>query len=276
LGPKHQRAFLWLRGFRDPKASVEKGIAVHKTAAEETLKALAGVLSREQVTRLKQIYLQEMTIFAFLDPDIQKALKLSDEQDDKISTLAADTVANERDAFDHARGGNPERQAKSDMIRNDSRQKAVAILNDDQKKKWQKMIGETVEIKVVRGQVLLQYPQRRGRGRRKGGVDYAWSEAEMSLGRRPAAEEAERDRLLLASIRAQQAQTAAQQALSVMGFAEWVAQSTARSMGAFHIPASAPPPIPVNRGPVYDARGPIGQGVPDREPPNRRVPPPRR
>ena len=181
MSNKHAGLFLTLRGYRDERASVDKGIAVHKTAAEETLKALAGVLEPEQVKRLKQIHLQEMAVFAFLDLEIQNALKVSDEQKDKIRTLAADTVANERDAYDHARGGNPERQVKADMIRKDSREKAEAILNDGQKKTWKEMIGEAVEIQVGREQVLL-------RRRRAGPVDDTWDPIEMGKGLAPAVE----------------------------------------------------------------------------------------
>jgi hypothetical protein len=271
MSDQHTRLFLSLRGFRDERASVEKGIEVHKKAAEETLEALADVLKSEQVVRLKQIHLQEMSVFAFLDPDVATALGMDDEQSARIRRIAAETVRQERDAYDNARGGNSERQEKGDRIRKESRAKAVAVLDDAQKKTWKKMIGDPVEIRVEGARVVLVHPGRVGGPRPDGPIDYTWSAGEMRKGLVPAAEEAARERALLAA-----AAMRAQQAQSVIGLAEWVAQSTSRSMGAFHIPSYTPPPVPVDLGPIYNGGHYIGIGDRNRVPPNQRVPPPRR
>jgi hypothetical protein len=270
MSDKHTRLFASLRGFRDERASVEKGIEVHKQAAEETLEALADVLKPEQVARLKQIYLQEMSVFAFLDPDVATALGLDNEQSNKIRRIAADTVRQERDAYDNARGGNSERQEKGDRIRKENRAKAMAVLDDAQKKTWKKMIGDPVEIRVEGARVQLRRPGHAGGPRPDGPIDYTWNGGEMRKGVIPAAEAAARDRALLAAaMRAQQTQ-------SVTGLAEWAAQSTSRAMGSFHIPVSPSAPPPVNWGPIYDGRGYVGQGDRNRVPPNRTVPPPPR
>jgi hypothetical protein len=147
MANKHTPAFQALRGFRDVRASVIKGQEVHKAAAEETLAALADVLKPAQVARLKQIYLQEMTVFAFLDPAVQTALKLNNDQKTRMQRLAADTIEKQRDAVDHARG-NRESQEKCDLLRQDSREKALAILNAAQQKTWKDRIGEPFEVQV--------------------------------------------------------------------------------------------------------------------------------
>ena len=58
-----------------------------KARAEETKKKIGEILTKEQMERLKQIRLQAAGPGALSDPDVVKALNLTDEQKEKIKTL---------------------------------------------------------------------------------------------------------------------------------------------------------------------------------------------
>ena len=55
------------------------------------LKGLSGVLDAKQMTRLKQITLQQRKSQAYLDAEIQTALKITPEQKTSITTILADS-----------------------------------------------------------------------------------------------------------------------------------------------------------------------------------------
>src|SRR5215472_6741883 len=61
-----------------------------RTVAEESQKAIAGVLDEKQMKRFKQIGWQASGANALNDPDVQKTLKLSDEQKKKLQDIIAD------------------------------------------------------------------------------------------------------------------------------------------------------------------------------------------
>ena len=70
----------------------EKRQAVTKKIADEVLKGLGDVLKPEQMKRLQEIALQQRGANALLDPEIQKTLKMTDEQKTKIKTITDDAA----------------------------------------------------------------------------------------------------------------------------------------------------------------------------------------
>src|SRR5215216_4069736 len=58
---------------------------------EENRKAVAGILNPEQDKRLKEITYQQRGATAFADPEVVKALNLSEEQQGKVKTINDDT-----------------------------------------------------------------------------------------------------------------------------------------------------------------------------------------
>lgn len=109
-------------------------------------KALADSLSPEQLKRLKQIQLQQRGAQAFQDPEVQTALKMTDEQKEKVKTIAEDARKDMGELFKNAGGGNREEAMKKfAAFRKEVMDKTTSVLTDDQKKSWKDMVGEPFE-----------------------------------------------------------------------------------------------------------------------------------
>jgi Spy/CpxP family protein refolding chaperone len=150
------------------QADREKRQELFRTIGEETNKALAEVLTPEQNKRYKEITLQQRGAQAFNDEEVQKTLKLTDEQKEKIKTINEDAAKERRELFPRrggAGGGGPpnpaafeEMRKKMTALNKETMEKVTAVLTDDQKKAWKDLVGAPFEIK-------FEPPQ----GRRGGG-----------------------------------------------------------------------------------------------------------
>jgi tRNA A-37 threonylcarbamoyl transferase component Bud32 len=120
-------------------------LEVGKKYIEETDKALVDVLEPEQMKRYKQIELQHRGIDAFPDPDIQKALKLTDGQKKKMETVVDDFHQEWREIVS---GGEFRRNFRAAMHKRQARSRELLeqvvsdLLVDEQKKRWKEMTGE--------------------------------------------------------------------------------------------------------------------------------------
>jgi len=121
-----------------------------RTINEETYKALADVLKPEQIKRLKQIQLQRQGTFAFMSPDTQMELKLTDDQKDKIKTIGDDARQEMGALFEEQ--DQAARQKKMAAFQKETMEKITAVLTDDQKKTWKEMTGEPFEYKPDPGE----------------------------------------------------------------------------------------------------------------------------
>ena len=104
---------------------------------EQHNKAIAGVLDAKQWKRFKQIQWQLNDIGALQDPDLQKELKMSDEQKKKIDGVFNDA---NRKSQEMQRSGerSPE---KWQALQQDVRKKANDVLSDEQKKNYKELQG---------------------------------------------------------------------------------------------------------------------------------------
>jgi len=151
----------------------EKGQELRKKVTEETNQALAGILKPEQLKRYKEITLQQEGMRAFNTEEVQKALKLTDDQKDKIKTINEDAAKDMRELFPQGfrgrggdKGGAPpdpaafkERMTKIAAMNKETMERINSVLTGEQKKAWKDMTGEPFEIKY-------EPPQgRRGPGR---------------------------------------------------------------------------------------------------------------
>src|SRR5262245_3299319 len=123
-----------------------------KAAADDAKKFKTEVLKPDQARRLRQIELQTGGLAALgADEDLQKELKLSDEQKIKLKALFEEQ---QKELQELAAGafGNPkaakETQEKIATLRKENLEKAVALLNDEQKKAWTEMQGPKFEGQV--------------------------------------------------------------------------------------------------------------------------------
>ncbi len=146
---------------------------------QATRDALAKILSTEQMTRLSQIFLQQQGAGALAQADVAAALKLSEEQQAKISKLLDDFRQAARPAR-NAGADATDRQAVRQQMRQRNQQldqDIMAILTTDQQAKLKELKGTAFEM-----------PQRAGRGgggARRGGQAPASSKGDMSVASLP-------------------------------------------------------------------------------------------
>jgi hypothetical protein len=137
------------------RADVKKELNVSdeqlKKVPDAVLKALGDVLTPDQLKRLKQINLQVRGAQALNDPNVQTALKMTDEQKDSLKTILSDFEKEIREVAAEAKGGGNFQgvQEKMTTLRKETQEKAMGVLNSDQKKAWKEMVGE--EFKMEQG-----------------------------------------------------------------------------------------------------------------------------
>jgi hypothetical protein len=149
---KHQDDFAGLRDLEGEERA-QKAQQLMKTVGDEQMKSIADILSADQIKRLKQISLQTRGAQAFADPEIQKDLKLTDDQKDKIKTINDDARQEMGALFSGGGGfGDPETQKKMAALRKETLEKVTAVLEDSQKKSWKEMTGNPFEVKFEPGQ----------------------------------------------------------------------------------------------------------------------------
>lgn len=127
--------------------------------------ALADVLKPEQVSRLKEIQVQLAGPQAFTTSDVQTALKLTDEQKDKLkdATDAYQKEARElrQEMFGEGggRGGRPDPakmadfQKKQGGLTKEFMSKVTGMLTADQKDSWKKLTGDAIDVAKVQQEV---------------------------------------------------------------------------------------------------------------------------
>jgi hypothetical protein len=115
--------------------------------------SIAKTLTAAQKKRVKEITLQLQASLAFGDDDVAKALKLSDEQRQKIMAVN-DGIGKQLSAlFQGKRLPPQEHQKKVAEIKTSVLAEAMKILTSEQSSQWQTMIGSP-----FRGEVRLQPP----------------------------------------------------------------------------------------------------------------------
>ena len=156
------------KGFKD--LSKEERQQRIEERAKASDKAIAAILKPEQVTRLKQISLQVRGARAFSDPQVASALKLTDDQKEKIKTIQEDARKDMRELFQG--GGGEGAREKIAAARKATNEKAMNVLTPDQKATWKELTGAPFT-----GEITPPRP----RGRRP------TADARLGRGRGPAA-----------------------------------------------------------------------------------------
>lgn len=146
LRTKIQEEFGKLRDLKEEERR-EKGRELGRQLNEETYKALGEILQPEQLKRLKQIDWQQQGARAFGNPEIQKNLKITDEQKEKLKTIGEESGKKFGEIFQNAQGNREEAGKKMAELRKETLEKTMGVLSDDQKKAWKEMTGEPFEVK---------------------------------------------------------------------------------------------------------------------------------
>ncbi|HEV8062101.1 MAG TPA: hypothetical protein VGP68_19640 [Gemmataceae bacterium] len=148
----------------DPQERFPKMAEIGAKEAEETYTMLAKDWKPEQVKRLKQLgvqfSVQMQGVQAFMSPAVDKALKLTDDQKEKIRALGGEQREERTNLFQN--GGDPaENQKKMAAMTKEFVGKGMAMLTDDQKKEWKELTGDPFEFPAMAG------GGRGGKGKRK-------------------------------------------------------------------------------------------------------------
>lgn len=144
---KHQDELTKLQSL-DEKDRAVKARELRKKMSDETNKELAQVLKPDQLKRLKQINLQVLGVQAFRNTSVRKALKITDDQNKKLTDEADKSVKEIRQLLEKKAGNFNEASEQITQIRNESMSKALALLKDDQKKAWHTLTGKPLEIRL--------------------------------------------------------------------------------------------------------------------------------
>jgi hypothetical protein len=124
--------------------------AILQSISRQSLARFEGPLRPEQITRLKQIELQERGVQALAAPEVEKSLHLTAEQKAKLAE-----IAREFDSAVHPTLGGAAKQKDSSAVlrhmletRRRLMDKAVAILTPEQKKTWSTLAGPPFDFKI--------------------------------------------------------------------------------------------------------------------------------
>ena len=107
-------------------------------------KAVPDILKADQVKRLDQLKVQAAGLQAFAKDDVVTALKLTDDQKDKIKTLSDDAAREMREL--RQGGGGQGAFQKIAAMRKETLDKVQSVLTADQKKTWKDMTGDPFEV----------------------------------------------------------------------------------------------------------------------------------
>ncbi len=135
----------------EPQERRAKMMEINREISASALKAAAGFLKPEQISRLKQIAYQVRGANAFNEPDVAKKLNLTDAQKTDIQQIQQDANAERREIFQEAQGDREAMMKKMGELNKKILAKVEAKLNDEQKKTWKEMLGAPFEIKYEQG-----------------------------------------------------------------------------------------------------------------------------
>jgi hypothetical protein len=141
-----ERFFVQAQGQRTPPS--EEDIKKFREQAQERAKKereeLAKILKPEQAKRLMEIYVQQAGVNALSDDEVAKAVGVSDEQKEKMGKIRQEAMAGMRDLFG---GGDREAaRAKLEDLQKSTNEKVLAVLSDDQKKKFEDLKGKKFDM----------------------------------------------------------------------------------------------------------------------------------
>jgi hypothetical protein len=128
--------------FQKKPPSPEEGEKIGKAFHDDSMKAIASVLDAKQMKRFKQILWQSAGSNALLDPEVQKELKLSDEQKKKLTAIIEE-AGKKFQALVEKRQFSEE---KHEALRKETEEKANAVLSEEQQKQFKELKGPKFEF----------------------------------------------------------------------------------------------------------------------------------
>jgi hypothetical protein len=116
---------------------------------------LRDVLQREQMRRLYQIRLQVRPVVESLGNErLANRLELTDEQKKKLADIDKEMQAKQTELFGAMRDADQQQRGqvfqKMRQLRTDTDEKALGVLTAEQKKSFEEMQGEKIELQMRR------------------------------------------------------------------------------------------------------------------------------
>jgi Spy/CpxP family protein refolding chaperone len=120
---------------------------LNRTLGADIRKSVVEILKPEQVKRFHQIQLQTAGVSAFMNPELQDKLKLTEDQKTKIQALNKDSRDQMREISQSFQSDREGTMKKMTELRKDLMTKATDLLSSDQKATLKDMMGEPFEVK---------------------------------------------------------------------------------------------------------------------------------
>lgn len=132
----------------DRGARMERLREVMGKQIQEEREKIAEILGKDRTDRLRQIQLQFQGLAGSLrDPDVQKAISLTEEQVEKMQETMRSQFREMRETFQSGGAPDPEKMREAMASGRAKVESAVAgVLTADQKKAWEKLVGEPAGI----------------------------------------------------------------------------------------------------------------------------------
>ena len=123
---------------------------------QKAREGLRDVLAREQMMRLYQIRMQVRAVVDSLENRyVARRLKLTDEQKEKLAKMNKDAQAKRSELFSGLRDASDEQRReafeKYRKLRTETGEQALGVLTAEQKKAFEDMKGEKIELPSRRG-----------------------------------------------------------------------------------------------------------------------------
>lgn len=129
---------------RKPRRAVALRDKLNRAIAVEVLAGLdkAAVLTPDQKVRLRQIAFQRQGVIAFGTPVVQQVLKLTPNQKEVLKRIIEVMRKRLRARRGHLDAG----KETADSLRQNALEKALALLDPEQKRRWEKLKGKPFEF----------------------------------------------------------------------------------------------------------------------------------
>jgi len=146
-----------LREIEDRDQRWAKATELSDQFDDKVREGLGDVVEREQMIRLYQIRLQVRAVVDSLaNRYVAGRLKITDEQKEKLAQIAKETRAKQFELYGSLRDASEEQRGevfqKLRKVRGDASEQALAVLTDEQKKAFEEMKGEKIELERGRRQ----------------------------------------------------------------------------------------------------------------------------
>ena len=148
-----------------PKDQMREKFGEIQAEMQKTLyKELGGVLNPDQIKRLKQIDVQFAGLRAFTNAEVVSALKLTDEQKDKLKDANETMQRDMRELRDEygIKGFNPrptdagkaaEFEKKSSALTKETMEKIMGMMTSEQKSTWKELTGAPFDVAKLQAEM---------------------------------------------------------------------------------------------------------------------------